>query len=273
VWFDLVVAELEGWSREDLIALVRAQSGRIVELEEANKELAAKLARLEHLLSRNSGNSSMPPSRDDDPGRSAPKPKRAGGGGSKKSRGKQPGAPGANLAWRQVPDERVDRFPQGRCGCGTELAAGRDLGIVDRYQQHEVPPVAVKVTQYDQHAVACGCGRVHTAARPAGARPGPVGYGPNLQALAVYLLVVQFLPVGRVVGLLESLTGTAPSAGFVHGMLARAAGLLDVADKRIRAMLTLAHVVAADETPLRVGPAGAKKYGSPGMDVGRVVRS
>ncbi|QSB13757.1 IS66 family transposase [Natronosporangium hydrolyticum] len=259
MWFDLVVAELEELSREDLIVLVRAQSERIAGLEEANKELAAKLARLEHLLSRNSGNSSVPPSRDDDPGRSAPKPKRSGGRGSK-PRGKQPGAPGANLAWRQDPDDRVDRFPQGRCECGTELAQGRDLGIVDQYQQHEIPPVAVKVTQYDQHAVACGCGQVHTAARPEGARSGPVGYGPNLQALAVYLLAVQFLPVGRVLGLLESLTGTAPSAGFVHGMLARAAGLLDVVDKRIRALLTLAHVVAADETPLRVGPAGSKKY-------------
>jgi hypothetical protein len=120
--------------------------------------------------------------------------------------------------------------------------------------------VAVRVTQYDQHAVACGCGQVHTAKRPAGARSGPVGYGPGLQALAVYLLVVQFLPVARVVALLESLSGTAPSAGFVHGMLARAADLLDVADKRIRALLTLAHVVSADETPLRVGPAGSKKY-------------
>jgi hypothetical protein len=201
----------------------------------------------------------MPPSRDDDPGRGAPKPKRSGGGG-KRSRGKQPGAPGSNLTWRQDPDDQVDRFPTGRCECGADLAEGRDLGIVDRYQQHEVPPVAVRVTQYDQHAVACGCGQVHTAARPEGARSGPVGYGPNLQALAVYLLVVQFLPVGRVVALLESLTGTGPSAGFVHGMLARAAGLLDVVDKRIRALLTLAHVVSADETPLRVGPAGSKKY-------------
>lgn len=176
-------------SREDLVALVRAQAERIAELEEANKELAGRLARLEHLLSRNSGNSSMPPSRDDDPGRSAAKLKRSGGGGSKRSRGKQPGAPGSNLAWREVPDERVDRFPQGRCGCGAELAQGRALGIVDRYQQHEIPSVAVEVTQYDQPAVACGCGQVHTAARPDGARGGPVGYGPSLQALAVYLLV------------------------------------------------------------------------------------
>jgi hypothetical protein len=187
VWFDLRVSVPVELSREDLIALVRAQAERITELEaqiaglgEVNEQLVARLARVEHLLSRNSGNSSVPPSRDDEPGRGAPKPKRPGGGG-KRSRGKQPGAPGSNLAWRQVPDDRVDRFPEGRCGCGADLAAGRDLGITDRYQQHEVPPVAVRLTQFDQHAVACGCGQVHTADRPAGARGGPVGYGPNLQ--------------------------------------------------------------------------------------------
>ena len=102
------------------------------------------------------------------------------------------------------------------------LAAATDLGIVDRYQQHEIPEIAVRVTQYDQHRVLCGCGVVHTAPRPEGARSGPVGYGPNLQAFAVYLMVVQFIPAHRVVALLESLTGAAPSVGFVHGMLARA---------------------------------------------------
>jgi hypothetical protein len=58
---------------------------------------------------------------------------------------------------------------------------------VDRYQQHEIPQISVRITQYDQHQVRCGCGRLHTAARPQGARPGIVGYGPNLQAFAVYL--------------------------------------------------------------------------------------
>jgi transposase len=49
------------------------------------------------------------------------------------------------------------------------------------------------------------------------------------------------------------LTGTAPSVGFVHGMLARAAGLLKAVDERVRALLTGAHVVCCDETPIRVG--------------------
>jgi hypothetical protein len=36
--------------------------------------------------------------------------------------------------------------------------------------------------------ISTGCGRVHTTARPDGARSGIVGYGPNLQAFAVYLI-------------------------------------------------------------------------------------
>lgn len=271
------MAEPEELSRDELIVVVRrqaaqisaqerqisAQAGQISQLVEANEALAAQVARLEHLLSRNSGNSSSPPSRDEDPGKPAPPDKpRRGRGGPKRARGKQPGTPGTHLGWTDDPDDRRDRFPQGRCDCGHDLAAARDLGIVDRYQSHEIPQVSVKITQYDQHQVECGCGKRHTADRPQGARPGPVGYGPNLAAFAVYLMVVHYLPAHRVVALLESLTGTAPSVGFVHSMIGRVAGLLTEVDKRIRALITLAHAVSCDETPLRVGaktPAAGKK--------------
>lgn len=246
-----IVRQAERIAEQD--GQIAAMAGQMAELLEANEALAGKLARLEHLLSRNSGNSSSPPSKDDDPGKSPPPEKKRSRGGPKRPRGKQPGAPGANLAWTDAPDERADRFPEGRCGCGHDLADASDLGVVDRYQQHDIPQVAVKVTQYDQHAVRCGCGRVHAATRPEGARPGIVGYGPNLQAFAVYLMVVHFIPAHRCVALLESLTGAAPSVGFVHGMLARAAGLLSEVDKRIRALITLAYAVSCDETPLKVG--------------------
>jgi transposase len=272
IWvrFDLPVLEPEEMSRDELIVVVRRQAGQIsaqavqiAELMEANEALAARLAKVEHLLSRNSGNSSNPPSKDDDPGKPAPPDKQRGRGGPKRSRGKQRGTPGTHLAWTDDPAQRRDRFPEGRCDCGGDLDGARDLGIVDRYQQHEIPQVAVTITQYDQHQVECGCGRRHTAARPDGARSGPVGYGPNLAAFAVYLMVVHFIPAHRVVALLESLTGTAPSVGFVHGMLHRTAGLLDGVHQRIRTLITLAYAVCCDETPLRVGPrkpaAGKKK--------------
>jgi transposase len=276
VRFDLPVPEPEEMSRDELIVVVRRQAGQLAvqdrqinemagqlaQLMEANEALAGKLAKLEHLLSGNSGNSSNPPSRDDDPGKPTPPDRQRGRGGPKRPRGKQPGAPGAHLAWTDDPDQRRDRFPEGRCDCGDDLVRARDLGVVDRYQQHEIPQVAVTVTQYEQHQVVCGCGKLHTAARPAGARSGPVGYGPNLAAFAVYLMVVHFIPAHRVVALLDSLTGTAPSVGFVHGMLHRTARLLDEVHQRIRTLITLAYAVCCDETPLRVGakaPAAGRK--------------
>jgi transposase len=246
------VAGFEEMTREQLIGLVVALTESNEQLRAANEELAAKLARVEYLWSRNSGNSSMPPARDDDPGKAPPQKQRRSAGPARK-RGKQPGAPGSHLAWTEVPDAQFDRFPQGCCECGRDLAGAVDLGIADRYQQHEIPPVSVTITQYDSHQVRCGCGRVHTAARPEGAGGGPVEYGPNLRAFAVYLMVMHFVPVERCVELLESLTGASPSAGFVHGLLARTATLLEQAHKRIAALITRSHAVCCDETPLRAG--------------------
>lgn len=180
-------------SRDELIVVVRRQAGQIMamdgqitamagqlsELVEANETLAGKLARLEHLLSRNSGNSSSPPSKDDDPGKPAPPEKKErGGGGSKRQRGKQPGAPGSHLPWTEHPDDRLDRFPQGRCDCGDDLGGARDLGIVDRYQQHEIPQVAVTVIQYDQHQVESVVGRSTPRSDPRGPGPGRWGMAP-----------------------------------------------------------------------------------------------
>jgi hypothetical protein len=214
-------------------------------------ELAVKVARLEHLLTRNSGNSSMPPSTDDQPGKTPPKGKDRGR--PKRAKGKQKGAPGANLSWSDAPDDRQNRFPEGSCGCGADLAAARDLGVVDAFQQIEIPQVRATLTQYDQHAVLCDCGTTHTAARPEGAGSGKVEYGPVLQAWAVYLMVVHHIPTHRCKQLLEALTGAEPSIGFVHGLLARTSKVLREADRRIRTLITLVTVLCMDETPLRVG--------------------
>ena len=43
------------------------------------------------------------------------------------------------------------------------------LGVVASHQLMDTPAVTAVLTQYDEHAVACRCGRVHAAAPPAGA--------------------------------------------------------------------------------------------------------
>ncbi len=282
MWLDHAVPELESLSHGELVVLAREQAA-VIERQDAQitalasqhaalmenfETQAAELERLRHLLSRNSSNSSMPPSGDDGPGRMTPrKQRRAKPSG--RGKGKQPGTPGTTLRWREEHelDERTPRFPEGPCDCGSDLADAVDLGVVDRYQQHEIPLVSVKITQYDQHAALCACGRVHTAKRPQGAGAGRAEYGPNLRAYAVYLLVVHFVPVHHVVDILTSLTGAKSSVGFVHSLLRRGAEALSVCDFAIRTLITLAYVICCDETPLKVGPATpaagkteAKKY-------------
>lgn len=140
VWFDLGVSVSDGLSREELISLAREQDARIVELTVANEALAVRLARVEHLLSRNSSNSSSPPSKDDDPGRAPPvaKKKRDISAGA---RGRQRGAPGSCLAWSDAPDRQRGPVPgrlvrvrsavgrRAGSGCGGPVSAGR--GLVD----------------------------------------------------------------------------------------------------------------------------------------------
>jgi hypothetical protein len=250
----------------DVVAALRAENAELkaenAGLRAQITELAERVARLERLISRNSGNSSMPPSTDDLPGKKPPerKPRRGSGGRP----GKQRGAPGAHLAWSDEPDQTVDVFPAGRCDCGADLAGGADLGVRYSHQVTDLPEARAETTQYDRHEVECPCGSRHVADAPPGAAgaPGTVTYGLNFQAWCVFLLVMHHVPVERCAGILESMSGTRPSDGWVHALLDRAAKAVAAANKTIRALILLARVICGDETPVRAGPGPRtrKKY-------------
>jgi len=163
------------------------------------------------------------------------------------------------MCWAE-PDVTVDYYPQGACGCGAGLESALDLGVARSFQQLETPEPAAKRIQHDLHAGLCGCGREHLAARPPGVPDSPVSIGPNLRALAVYLVVFQHVPVERCRDLIADVTGAAVSAGFVHSCLRAAADLVAGVIRLIAALITAAHVAGFDETTLRAGPAGQKKY-------------
>ena len=203
----------------------------------------------------------MPPSGDDLPGRKPPRKQRraADRAAAKRRRGKQPGAPGSAMCWAE-PDEIRDCYPHGTCGCGADLSAAAGLGVARSLQQTEIPEPSARRIQYDLHAARCGCGAGHVAARPPGVPDAPVSIGPNLRALAVYLVVHQHVPVERCRELIADVTGAAVSAGFIHSCLRTAAALAAGVVKIIATLVTAAHVAGFDETTLRAGPAGEKKY-------------
>jgi len=243
----------------DLLAEKNEQVARLTGQVE---DLAARLAKLERLVSRNSRNSGMPPSADDLPGRAGPDPEPKRGTGKGKP-GKRKGAPGAHLAWSDRPDRTENLFPEGCCGCGRDLKDADDLGVVASHQVIDTPEVTATLTQYDGHMVICRCGRRHTAPPPAGAgAPGTAAYGPGIQAWVIFLLVMHHVPVERCADVIGALTGARPSDGFAHSLLARAAKAVRGANMLIRALVITASVVCGDETPLRAGPGpkARKKY-------------
>ena len=248
-------------ANERLRVLLEDKDAQIAELKARNAELEERVARLERLISRNSGNSSMPPSADDLPGKKPPERRPRRGGGRKP--GKQPGAPGAFLAWREVPDDIIGHFPQGSCGCGADLAGARDRGVRYSHQVTDLPEARAETIQHDRHEVECACGRRHVAdAPPQAGAPGTVTYGLNLQAWCVFLMVMHHVPVERCADIIASMSGTRPSDGWVHALLERAAKAVAAANKAIRALILLARVICGDETPLRAGPGpkSRKKY-------------
>jgi len=89
-----------------------------------------------------------------------------------------------------------------------------------------------------------GHGRPSSA--PAGV-DGPVVYGPNLRAIAVYLVVFQHVPVERAALLITDLTGAAVSTGWVSAQVARTGDALVQAEALITTLVSLAVVIAAPE--------------------------
>ncbi|MGE5290341.1 MAG: DUF6444 domain-containing protein [Micromonosporaceae bacterium] len=75
-------------------ALIREQAERIVALEAMVADLRERLEAAERAGSRNSGNSSMPPSSDDLPGRKMPRQQRRAAEREEAEPGKAAGQPG-----------------------------------------------------------------------------------------------------------------------------------------------------------------------------------
>jgi transposase len=163
------------------------------------------------------------------------------------------------MRW-EVPDRTEDHYPEGACPCGRALADAADLGIARSYQQQEIPVAPAERVQHDLHEARCACGRTHVAARPAGVPDSALSTGPRLRALAVYLVVFQHVPVERCRQLIAGVTGAAVSDGFVRSCLRQAASLAAEVVRLIRTLITAAAVAGFDETTLRSGPAGDKKY-------------
>ncbi len=236
--------ELDGLPHAELVELVMSQAS-MIEL------LMARVERLEAEASKDSANSSRPPSADNQKRRAQraeAKPKGAG-----RRRGKQPGAEGHRLAPVPDPDVRVRHVPQQCCGCGESLDDAEVVGGQSR-QVFDIPEPKPFVVEHTVERRRCRCGQTTTATFPPEATA-PACYGPRLRALAVYMLCRQHLPVERCAELLSDVLGVAVSTGWLSGLVGEAGSALVPFVGQLATLLGRSPVIGADETGGRVGVA------------------
>jgi transposase len=254
---DELVAECARLVAEN--ATLAADNARLsadnVELRSLVERLEARIAELEHRQGRNSGNSSLPPSRDDAEARAAQSAKRQ----SKRTKsgrrqGKQPGDPGAHLARVPNPDRTITHSPSQCRDCGASLADAAVCGSESR-QVFDLPERRAEVTEHVAERRRCACGSETKAAFPRQATA-PACFGPAVRAAGLYLLVRQHVPVARSGEILTDLLGVPVSTGFLASLTAEAAdGLRGFMDD-LGDALAGESGAGADETSVRV--AGAK---------------
>lgn len=234
---------------EQLLELLAERDRLIAALMEHNASLAARVAELEARLSKNSQNSSKPPSSD----AFVKPPPRSLRRKSGRKPGKQPGDPGFRLEPRPDPDRVVLHVPEVCRGCGGDLTAAP---VVDeeRRQVFDLPPVTPIVIEHRAEQRSCGCGVVTAAAFPAEATA-PTCYGPGVAALGAYLLARQHLPVERAAECLADCFGLPVSTGYVASLLPTAADRVEPFLGLTRKELAGAEVTNFDETGARVAAA------------------
>jgi transposase len=244
---------------------------------ERERRLQLRVAELERRLGMDSSNSGTPPSKDPIGARQRRKAERRGRPESERERredrkrGGQPGHPGSGVRRDPDPHDRRSVDPPAQCsGCGAGLRDAKPAG--QSWAQVWDVTISRVVTEWLLPARWCSCcGKVTTAAVPAGAQPGSVSYGPGVNTAAVLLAAYGNVPAERAANLIRMLLGMRVSAGFVDKANARLSQRLDDAgfDTAMQAALAAEPALGADETPVNVlAPdtdphTGAPRTGSP----------
>ena len=215
----------------------------LCELSKRVSELENEVQRLKDQLSKNSRNSSKPPSSD---GLSKPSPKSLRPQGNRKPGG-QKGHPGSTLTMVDHPDHTIV-YPVDQCQrCGRCLADQAPVDVEKR-QVFDIPPIQLEVTEHQAEVKPCShCGHLNKATLPAQLKA-PVQYGPRLKAIAVYLRHYQLLPYHRTREVMSDLFSTELSEGTLTHITETCSESLQEPVDEIRRQLTHAPVVHFDET-------------------------
>lgn len=224
---------------EAVVSLVTMLIERIEKLETEVKELNGK-------MSKNSRNSSKPPSSDGLKKRTKSLRRK-----SVKTSGGQPKHPGNTLEWSDKVDWVQEHYVSHCPGCGASLKAEPVKERLLR-QIFDIPPIELEVTEHQCEVKCCpDCGQQNQGVFPTEAS-NVVQYGPRLKGMMVYFMEHQLLPSARTVETLTDILGVQISEGTLYNTRAKCFKALEQVDKAIQDRVLNSAVVHFDETGFRV---------------------
>lgn len=204
-----------------------------------------EIAKLKGQLSKNSQNSSKPPSSD---GLSKPAPKSLRKPSHKKTGG-QKGHKGHHLEAVANPEHITYHVVRQCEACGEILEA--DAESYEERQMFDIPIPRIEVTAHRAEKKRCTCGHVTTAQFPMTVTSS-VQYGEHIKGVAVYFNQYQLLPYSRCIETLEDLYGAKVCESSLLNFNESIYAALASTESQIKSALQKAAVLNVDESGVRV---------------------
>ncbi|MDO9510454.1 MAG: IS66 family transposase [Bacteroidales bacterium] len=225
---------------------------KIDELVKEVQYLKQRLAKYEH--PKNSNNSSIPPSKDEN------RPKRNQSLRDKTGRnpGGQLGRKGNTLKMVETPD-LIEKHIPGYCSCCGKDMSSIPFEAAGKRQVVDIPKIELCITEHQIFSRICSCGHKTTSKFPNQANA-PVSYGNNIESLIGYFHTRQYIPFRRMKEFFNDVFHLPISEGGIHYLLNKLAKKAEPAYELIKQKLLTSNLraIGADETGVKV--AGAKHW-------------
>ena len=231
---------------ETVVKVICELSAQVAKLSEEISILKERVLTLEEQKSKNSHNSSKPPSTD-----GFQKKTRSMRPNGKRKTGGQNGHQGHTLKMVDKPDH-VERHNVTECEKCKSSLSEKEANDIERRQVFDIPPSELEVTEHQAEIKQCpNCDHMNKAVFPEDVNA-PVQYGARIKSMAVYLKGYQLLPLERTAELFEDLFSCPLSEGTLNNIINIASKHLKDPVDQIKEQIKAAEVAHFDETGMSV---------------------
>jgi transposase len=233
-------------SGEELtVSFIKFLLDRLKGIEAIVKKQSEEIQQLKAIISKDSHNSSKPPSSDGYRKKSIKSLRKK----SKRKSGGQEGHPGTSLQIMNNPDtiKRLEVEICEQCRTNGHLEV---IGI----KRRQVVDVEIKKTVTELQAdmaECCRCGHITIAAFPEEVTQA-VQYGSSVKALISYMRNLNFMPSERLTEMFEDVFHIPLSEGTIYNTTRKCSKILEPFDDFVKEMLLRAPVVHFDESGIRI---------------------